>query len=221
MIVSMWMTRDVITGRPEDSIVDAARSMASRHVRRWPVVQARSGQTHLVGIVSDSDIIRACGPDLNPFAAEIDDAIPISKTLGEIMRRNVITVSPDAPIEEAAEILRNRKIGSLPVMRDDTLVGLITKSDIFRAFVSIFSTREGGARITFDISSGEDVFALMGESARRHGMRVASMFTSRQEDRPVCVVRVTGANVDAFLEALWGSGHRVLNVLRLGPGREE
>src|SRR5580698_9393121 len=110
--------------------------------------------------------------------------------------------------------MAQRKIGALPVVRAGKLVGLITESDIFRAFASFFSSTPGSARITFDISAGEDVFGWLGEKIRHRNLSVTSLITSRQDNMPICVVRVAGNSVDAFLEDLWNSGHRVLNVLR-------
>ena len=110
--------------------------------------------------------------------------------------------------------MTENKIGALPVLRDRKLVGLITESDIFRAFVSFFEPPERGARITFDISSGEDVFDFISREGRRRKLRILSLVSSQQDNLPVCVVRIAGNNVDALLEDLWTSGHRVINVLR-------
>ena len=79
------------------------------------------------------------------------------------------TTTPATPIEEAAAIMRDEKIGALPVMYEGHMVGLITESDIFRAIVSLFSLPGKGVRITFDMSRDEDVFGLIGQMAQaRH-----------------------------------------------------
>jgi len=64
------------------------------------------------------------------------------------MTKNVITTTEDTPLEEAARLMADHKIGSLPVMRDDLLVGIITESDIFRVFLELFGAREKGVRLT-------------------------------------------------------------------------
>jgi acetoin utilization protein AcuB len=133
----------------------------------------------------------------------------------DIMTRNPITIAPDAPIEEAARVMRDRKIGALPVTRDGVLLGLITKSDIFRALVGIFESGQGGARITFDISQGEDVFPLVADIAARRKMRVVTFVSMQKHERPVCVVEVSGSAVDKMLDDFWKSHHRVLSVIRL------
>ena len=133
----------------------------------------------------------------------------------DIMTRNPISIEPEAPIEAAARIMRDRKIGALPVTRDGVLLGLITKSDIFRALVGIFESAAAGARITFDISKGEDVFPLVADIAKRRDMRVVTFVSMQQHERPVCVVEVGGAAVDKMLDDVWKSHHRVLSVIRL------
>lgn len=210
MIVSMWMTRDVVTVPPRTPVGEAAELMAGRSIRRLPVVDGHQ----IVGIVSARDILHAFPPDVNPFAvlAPPPGAAPV--TVEHIMTRHPQTIEPDAPIETAAGLMAERKIGALPVVRAGKLVGLITESDIFRAFASFFASPQCSARITFDISSGEDVFGWISRETRRRKLLVASLISSRQENVPVCVVRITGDAVDEFLEDLWNSGHRVLNVLR-------
>jgi acetoin utilization protein AcuB len=217
MIVSMWMTRDVVTAGPETLAIEAASLMARKHIRRLLVAEKGGDKLRLLGIVSARDILHAFPPEVNPFAVETPDARHGRVTVGEIMRHDVQTVLPDTPIEAAAELMLKWKIGALPVLRDGHLAGIITESDIFRAFVGMFATEEPGARITFDVSQGEDVFGLILSAARRGGVRVTSLMRSQQDSRSECVVRVEGEAVDDLLDELWNSGHPVLNVVRFPP----
>jgi acetoin utilization protein AcuB len=214
MIVRMWMTEDVATIEPQTLIVDAAALMARRGIRRLPVVEQRPKGPHLVGMVSATDVVRAFPADVNPFSVKVQDTPPTPVTAAEIMSRRILTTTPDTPIEEAAAVMRDEKVGVLPVVRDETLVGLITESDIFRAFVNLLTSPRCGVRITFDMSRGEDVFGLIAQVALKRGVRVVTLISSQQDNRPVCVVRLTGAGVDKLVEDLWSSGHPVLNVLR-------
>jgi acetoin utilization protein AcuB len=204
MIVSMWMARDLVTVAPDDSVAAAARLLAERKVRRLPVVHQAADGLHLLGLVSAADIVH--NRDAQP--------VPAATMVGEIMTRQPVTTAPDTPIEDAAALLREHKIGALPVLRNGLLVGLVTESDIFRAFVSIFAPGVSGARITFNVSNGEDVFALLADETRRRKIRVLSLVTSRQDEHTVCVVRVTGADVEPLIEDLYKSGHGVLSILR-------
>lgn len=216
MIVSMWMTRDVVTIGPDRPIAEAADLMAQRRIRRLLVVTPQQGEPHLLGIVSATDILHAYPPEINPFAVMVRQTPAERTAVREIMKSNLITVTPDMPIEEAAQLMRDRKVGAFPVLRDGKLAGIITESDIFRAFASIFSSADGGVRITFVIAKREDAFGLVADIAAKHAVHVLSLITSVQGDTPVCVVRLTGPGIETMLEDLWKSEHRVLNVVRLG-----
>lgn len=213
MIVRMWMTEDVVTIEPETPLIDAASLMARKGIRRLPVVKRGPNGPALSGIISATDILRAFPSDVNPFALLVQDTRQIPVTAAEIMHRQVFTTTPETPIEEAAGLMRDEKIAVLPVVREGRLVGVITESDIFRAFVNFLNSPPCGARITFDMSQGEDVFSLIAQVAIKREVRVVTLISSHQDDRPVCVVRVTG-EVENMLDDLWTSGHRVFNVLR-------
>jgi hypothetical protein len=101
------------------------------------------------------------------------------------------------------------------VVDKDLLVGIITESDIFRAFVSMLESPRGSVRITFNMAKGEDIFGLIHRLASPRQVRVISLVSSRHHDTPVCVVRLAGGELDAFLDDIWKSGHHVLNVLRI------
>jgi acetoin utilization protein AcuB len=217
----MWMTPDVLTVRPDEALTEVARRMASHRIRRFPVVDPQSAT--LVGIISASDILHAFPHDVNPLSTGAIDLLAMQqpqvqqapRVVMDIMSHAPITIPSDAPIEAAANIMRDRKIGALPVVRNAHLVGLITESDVFRAFASVFAAPEDSARITFDISRGEDVFPLISELVQLHGLRLSCFFSLQQHQRPVCVVQVTGDEIDAMLEDVWKSHHQVVSVIRL------
>jgi acetoin utilization protein AcuB len=215
MIVSMWMTRELVTIGPDTSITAAAALMAQRQIRRLPVVEQHEGGAHPVGIITATDILHAYPPEVNPFAINPSDTREAHVTAAQIMSRALQTVAPETPIEEAARLMRNSKISTLLVVQKMKLLGLITESDIFRAFVSILESTRGDVRITFEIAPEEDIFSLIAPIALRLGVRVVSLMSIHQGDRQLCVIRLAGAAMEEMLEGLWHSGHRVLNVLRL------
>jgi CBS domain-containing protein len=136
-------------------------------------------------------------------------------TAGDLMARDPHVTAPDAPIESAARLMRDHKIGALPVVSQHVLVGLITESDIFRAMVEVFEAPDRAVRITFSLAPGEDVLPLVAEIARRRAMRVTSFMALPQHEPPVCVVQLAGSQVDATLDDVWKSHHRVMNVVNL------
>lgn len=223
MFVSMWMAQNPATVETTTSLTEVATLMARQQFRHVPVMSRADVVPKLVGIITAADILHAFPPDLNPFSADGPDVLA-TQTIRElkmpvlasdIMTPNPITIAPDAPIENAAKLMRDKKIGALPVTRDGTLLGIITKSDIFRALVGIFESPAAGARITFDVSQGEDVFPLIAEIVQRRKLRMITFISLQKHERPVCMVEVAGHDIDKMLDDVWKSKHRVVSVIRL------
>jgi len=223
MFVGMWMTRDLITVDPAATLAHIAATMARRKIRRLPVVTATADGAQLLGIVTHSDVLHAFPADINPFAAIAADSIAAFESSGrqarvyaaDLMARDPQVTAPDAPIESAARLMRDHKIGALPVVTGKILVGLITESDIFRALVEVFEARDRAVRITFSLKPGEDILPLVAEIARRRGLRVTSFMALSHHEPPLCVVQLAGAKLDEALEDVWKSQHRVMNVVQL------
>ena len=214
MIVGMWMTRDVVTIEPHTPLLEAAALMTGRRIRRLPVVEHHDQEVHPVGIVTATDILHACPPEINPFAVSTAGSLNMRMKAEEIMSRALRTAPPEMPIEDAARIMRDAKISTLLVVQKMKLVGLITESDIFRAFVGILESTGAGARITFALTGEEDIFGFIAPIAIKLGVRVVSLMTVNQPDRKLCVVRIAGTAQDKMIDEIWKSGHTVLNVVK-------
>lgn len=204
------MTRDPITLGPDDTVGAAAETMARRNIRRVPVVE--HGQ--VVGIVAKSDVLNACPPDFNPFSAEAVSTQPLTARLRDIMSPKPLVIRPDAPIEAAAQLMVDHKIGGLPVV-SDRLIGILTESDLFRALTMALGGGGPGLRITFDVSLDEDPVRVAMDLACKHHLRLASVSTHDQDGHRAAVVRLLGAEPAGLVDELWKTGHRVLSVLRM------
>jgi acetoin utilization protein AcuB len=223
MFVSMWMTRDLETVAPTATLANIASRMSRRKIRRLPVVSDAPGGVKLLGIVSHSDVLHAFPPNINPFAVNAADGVAAIEaaaggsrvTAADLMARDPLVTAPDAPIESAARLMRDHKIGALPVVSQHLLVGLITESDIFRAMVEVFESPDRAVRITFSLSPGEDVLPLVADIARRRAMRITSFMSLPRHEPPVCVVQLAGNQVEETLDDVWKSHHRVMNVVNL------
>ena len=215
MVVGMWMTRDPHAVSPDLSISDAALEMSRRHVRRLLVVEGGQAHGRLIGIVSLKDLARAFPPDVNPYAVGAWERRP-KDPIGAIMTRDPLTVTADAPIEDAARILLDKKIGALPVVSGASLIGIITESDIFKAFLEVVGGHRADVRVSFDISAGESPLQLVDHLAARHGMRIEAVLSLEHEGRRLGVVRLAGGDADGFVDGVWRSGHRVVSVHRMG-----
>ncbi len=130
--VSEWMTSPVITVPPAMSISSAHQIMKENGVRRLPVME----NDRLIGLVTLGDIREASPSDATTLSIWELNYLWAQLTIERVMSRKVLTIKPDAPILDAAEIMLNHKVSGLPVV-DDTgrLLGIVTESDIFRMLV--------------------------------------------------------------------------------------
>ena len=156
MLVRKRMTSNPITATPETSVSDALRVMREKKVRRLPVLDSHG---NLVGIVSDNDLLYASpSPATSLSVWEIHELL-YKLTLDKVMTREVVTVTEDTPLEEAARIMADRRIGGLPVMQDKKLVGIITETDVFKAFLAQLGARRAGVRVSVSISDAKGTLA--------------------------------------------------------------
>jgi acetoin utilization protein AcuB len=219
----MWMTRKLETIAPSATLAEIATRMARLKIRRLPVVSSSAEGLRLLGIVTHSNVLHAFPASINPFAVNAADGVAAIEaaaghsrvTAADLMAREPHVTAPDAPIESAARLMRDHKIGALPVVSQQLLVGIITESDIFRAMVEVFEAPDRAVRITFSLSTGEDVLPLIADIARRRDMRVTSFMALPRHEPPVCVVQMAGNKIEETLEDVWKSRHRVMNVVQL------
>jgi acetoin utilization protein AcuB len=145
MLVRNRMTANPVTVTPDVSVTDALRLMTEKKIRRLPVL---NGQGALVGIVSDRDLLLASPSPATSLAVwEIHDLLA-KLTVEKIMTQKVITVTEETPLEEAARVMADNRVGGLPVLRGETLVGIISESDLFKTLLELLGGRRPGIRIT-------------------------------------------------------------------------
>jgi acetoin utilization protein AcuB len=131
MNVAQWMTKSVMTIKPHDSLRHARERMMKYRINQLPVVV----NDKLVGIVTDRDVRDAYPSSLRLIHGKDIDEFGDSHTVEEVMTYNVVTVSPDATLREAARRLRTQRLGALPVVANGALVGIITRSDLLDALL--------------------------------------------------------------------------------------
>jgi CBS domain-containing protein len=127
-LVRDWMTPNPITIQPKTTLPEAHRLMSESHIRRLPVVQ----NGRLVGIVTLGDVREASPSDATSLSIYEMHYLLAKLTVESIMTREPLTISPQASIRQAAQLMLEHKIGGIPVVEGERLVGIITESDIFR-----------------------------------------------------------------------------------------
>jgi acetoin utilization protein AcuB len=139
------MSHPVITIHSDLTIQDALALMKEEGIRRLPVVDKKG---KLEGIVTEQDLLQASPSDATSLSIWELNYLLSKITVSEIMNKDVITVDEKTPVEEAARIMSDNKIGGLPVMKNNEMVGIITETDLFKLFLELLGAREQGVRIT-------------------------------------------------------------------------
>lgn len=132
MEVSQWMTKSPMTIKPKETIRHARERLAKYRVNQLPVVVDEK----LVGIVTDRDIRDAYPSSLRLFYGKDIDEFGDSHTVEEAMTYNVVSVTSQTSLREAAQRLRRQRFGALPVVDQGKLVGIITRSDVLDAMLA-------------------------------------------------------------------------------------
>jgi acetoin utilization protein AcuB len=144
MLVGERMSHPIISIAPDMPVHDALDMFKREHIRRAPVVK----EGKLIGIVSDKDLLNASPSPASSLSIWEMNYLLSKITISEVMTKKVLTVNEDTPIEEAARIMADNKIGGLPVLRDGHVVGIITETDLFKVFLEFMGAREKGVRVT-------------------------------------------------------------------------
>ncbi len=132
-VVEDIMTPNPLTVTPRNAIRSAVNLMREGGFRRLPVID----RGRLVGIITDRDLRRAANSPVVVREQWYDNFILDHIEVGSCMTPNPLTIEPDAPIAEAARIMRNHKIGGLPVVANEQLVGIITETDLLDFLIEL------------------------------------------------------------------------------------
>jgi acetoin utilization protein AcuB len=209
MLVRDRMQREVVTVCETDTLAHAATLLARRGIRHLPV---RRGE-RLVGIVTDRDLRSAMPSSLTDATPQATAALLESTPVSAIMVREVITIAPDVPLEEAARLLTLRRIGCLPVVEGERLAGIITESDILRAFTQLLGVLEPSSRLELEIPNRPGaLLALLTLLAERHGVNITSALLSPEPGGAPqrLVLRMATMNLAPLVITARDAGYRVI-----------
>ncbi len=193
MLVSDRMTRPVITLRPETPIQDALRLMRNEQIRRAPVVD---GSGHMVGIVSERDLLHAAPSDATSLSIWEVHYLLSKIAVEGIMTTEVVTVTEDTPLEEAARIMVDHRIGGLPVVRGSQVVGIITETDLFRVFLELLGGREAGVRMEVLVADRPGELAKLTSAIHQAGGNILSLGTFLGQSTENRMVTAKIADID-------------------------
>jgi acetoin utilization protein AcuB len=209
MLVYERMSHHPITVHPDLPVAEALRMMREEKVRRFPVVDRRTGI--LVGIVTEKELLYASPSPATSLSMHEINYLLSKLTVDRVMTTELITVQEDTPIEEAARIMVDNDIGGLPVMRGDTLVGIITETDLFAA-------RESGARLTLLVPEQKGELAMITDAISDLGGNIVTLGTFLGEDMSnrILVLKVADVPEEQLVEKMKEIGTRILDVRTTG-----
>ena len=174
MLVHERMSKYPITTTEDTPINEAIRLMRDEKVRRLPVL---NGKGELVGIVSEKDLLYASHSPATSLSIYKLHYLVSEITVGRVMTKDVITVAEYTPLEEAARIMADNKIGGLPVVRYGKLVGIITEGDLFKIFTEILGARDMGVRLSMLVAEQPGILAEITRAIADMGGNIISLGT--------------------------------------------
>ncbi len=195
MLVRECMTQNPVTVRPESDPMAANMILKYRGFRHLPVLDSDG---KLVGIVDRAD--------LEQFLAKAGPPSVLKRQhrVEQVMTREVVTVTPDCPIEEAASEMVKHKIGSLPVVEEGVLVGIITETDIFKQFAAALGGGTNSLRLTVRLANVPGQFAQLASRIAQVNGNIISVVTYPAEstERINITLRIEGVDRETVLRAI-------------------
>jgi acetoin utilization protein AcuB len=210
MLVGEVMTRNPVTIRDDEGIDEGLHLMRERRVRRLPVLNAAG---NMVGIVSDHDLLHAAPSPATTLSVHELHYLLAKLKIRQVMSSPVITVTEDTPLEEAARIMADNKIGGLPVLRDARLVGIITETDIFKVLLMLLGARTPGQRVTLEMKDRKGSLARLTKAIADLGGNIISLatYSGSTEGAARITVKVNEVDPAALRKMLEGLDAQVVD----------
>ncbi|MBS3947078.1 MAG: CBS domain-containing protein [Dethiobacter sp.] len=212
MLVKDRMSSPPLTISPETTVPEALSLMEKKGIRRLPVLD----RDCLVGIVTLLDLVRASPSPATSLSIWELNYLLAKLPVKDVMAKKLYTVSPDMPIDEAARLLREHHLGGLPVVKEGKLVGIITETDIFTAFLEMLGVNRGGLRLTLELPDRQGALVVAAELLRDFGVNVVSVAvlpSDPEKNVGQSVWRLQGCeDVDALRDFLREKSCRVLHI---------
>lgn len=212
MLVRERMSTRPILCEPDLPVSEALDRMKHEHIHRMPVVDKHG---KLIGIVADKDLLHA-SPSMATSLSVWEITYLLAKIkIKDVMIKKVITVTSDTPLEIAARIMVDNEIGGLPVVDDDGAVsGIITETDIFKAFIDMFGARKQGVRVTTIVPDTQGEFAKITNAIAEAGGNIAALVELPGADSTnnEVLFKVSGVAKDKLIEVLQPFVVRITDV---------
>ena len=211
MLVGERMSKPVITVRPETSMPEALDLMHKEHIRRLPVVNKHG---ELVGIITEGDLQKASPSEATSLSIYEVTYLLSKLTVERLMSKEVVTVTEDTPLEEAARIMADHHFSGLPVMRDKELVGMITETSLFRIFLELLGARCAGIRVTVSLLDRPGELASLTRVIQELGGNIIALGTFMGDSPSTGLVtfKVEGVKLEQLRKALTPVVNQLIDI---------
>lgn len=210
MYIGWHMKTNLITVSPETSVFKAREMMDQHKISHLPVTD---GRARLLGIVTDRNLKEAWASPATTLSVHELTYVLQKLTVANIMVKKIITATPDMTIERGARIMHDHKIGALPVLKDDKLVGIITITDLMEVLLMALGMSDDTKRLSVLVVDRAEVLARIGKAMQSAAVDILSTLTvplRGQRDIWQVIVRVSLADYKTAVHALEENGMKVL-----------
>ena len=211
MLVKDRMTPDPVTIVPDTSYSEAFSIIRENAFRHLPVVDKKG---KLIGIVAEADLLHASPSSATSLSIYEMNYLLAKLQVQKVMSSPPVTVPEDAPLEEAARVMVEKKIGCLPVMRNGELVGVITETDIFESFVEVLGGGEASLRVTVRAPDVRGELARVAGVIAGLGGNICSVARFGSDDPEYCYItfRLEGVDEEVLVSALEDEVEEVAHI---------
>ncbi|MDY5930779.1 MAG: CBS domain-containing protein [Candidatus Ornithospirochaeta sp.] len=211
MIIERRMTRNPVTATPDMNVGEASELMKQEKVHRLPVLDK---DKNLVGVITEKDILHASPSPASSLSIH-EMAYLLSKlTVKKLMTKDVVTITKDTTVEEAARLMVDQDLSCLPVVEGRKLVGIVTKSDMFRILLELFGARHYGVRFSFLVEDKPGTIARISAALAEKGWDIVSFGTFMGTDptNAICTLKVQGCTKNELLDLMKPMVSEVLDL---------
>lgn len=211
MIIERRMTRNPVTATPDMSISEASTLMKQEKVHRLPVLDK---DKKLVGLLTEKDILYASPSPASSLSIH-EMAYLLSKlTVKKLMSKNVVTINKDTTVEEAASMMVDQDLSCLPVLEGDKLIGIVSKSDMFKILLELFGARHFGIRVSFVVEDKPGTIAKISQALSEQNIDIITFGTFMGTDptNAICTIKVQGASISKVVEIIKPFVSQLLDV---------
>lgn len=210
MYIRNRMTKNPHTITVDAPITDAVALLREKSLKRLPVVDGEK----VIGILTQSDIQKVSPTKATSLSIFEINYLLSKLTVKDAMSKKTITIEADSLLEEAAVTMRENRIGTLPVVDNGKLVGIITESDIFDAFIDILGFKERGSRITVEAKDVPGAMADIADIYKKMNVNITHIAVYRGKGVSNVVIRSEAVETSELEKQLTEQGYQIKHILK-------